>query len=260
MMNRVIGATFLLFFTLPVITWSTGQTVPSGREIAQQVHDRDLGQDSQSQVLMELISGGGQRRVREMTVLAKADGPIRKTIMRFTSPADINGTGFLSIEDGQGGTEQFLFLPALNRTRRIATTQKSRSFVNTDFTYEDMERRTVDDFEYLVAGIANLSGVETWILESRPKPGTHSQYGLVRLWIAQDLDVPLKIDYFDGHDQHIKQYRVLQLENIQGIWTETKVIMEDLPSGHSTTLETRDIRYNLGLSDNLFTQQNLEKW
>ncbi len=260
MINRVIVATFFFFFTLPVLTWSTGQTVPSGREVAQQVYDRDLGQDSQSQVRMELTSGGGQRRVREMTVLAKTDGPIRKTITRFTSPADINGTGFLSIEDGQGGTEQFLFLPALNRTRRIATTQKSRSFVNTDFTYEDMERRPVDDFEYLIAGVEDLSGVETWILESRPKPETQSQYGLVRLWIAQGLGVPLKIDYFDDRDQHIKQYRVLQLENIQGIWTETRVTMKDLSSGHRTTLDTRDIRYDLGLSDNLFTQQNLENW
>ncbi|GAB6059696.1 hypothetical protein JCM31598_28130 [Desulfonatronum parangueonense] len=195
-----------------------------------------------------------------MTMLTKEDGPIRKTFMRFTAPADISGTGFLSIEDGRGATEQFIFLPALNRTRRIAASQKGRSFVNSDFTYEDMERRPVDDSEHQLTGSETLEGVATWILESRPKPDSDSQYGLLRIWVAQELDVPLKIDYFDRQDQHIKQYRVLRLEDIQGIWTETEVVMEDLTSGHSTILKTKEIRYNLGLADSLFTQQNLENW
>ncbi|TVQ98189.1 MAG: outer membrane lipoprotein-sorting protein [Desulfovibrionales bacterium] len=232
----------------------------SPKQIAQRVYDRDVGQDSQSRMTMELISARGQHRIRELTVLVRDDGPIRKTFMRFTAPADINGTGFLSIEDGQGGTEQFLYLPALNRTRRIATAQKNRSFVNTDFTFEDMERRPVDDAEHAITGTESLGGVDAWILESHPKPTSNSQYGKVRIWVAQDIFVPLKIDFFDKQEQHIKQYRVLQLERIQEIWTETKVVMEDLGTGHRTILEIHSIHYNSGLPESLFTRQNLEAW
>lgn len=251
-----------LLAMIPVILLSLAAPAlaeqPSARNIAQQVYDRDVGQDSQRQMTMELISARGQSRVREVTMLIKDVGPVRKTLMRFTAPADISGTGFLSIEDGQGETEQFLYLPALNRTRRIATAQKNRSFVNTDFTYEDMERRPVDDAEHVITGSEALSGVSTWILESRPKPSSDSQYGMVRVWVAQDIFVPLRIDFFDNQHQHIKQFRVLQLENIQGIWTESKVIMEDLTSGHSTILDIQSIQYNTGLPDTLFTQQHLE--
>ncbi|SDB58314.1 Protein of unknown function [Desulfonatronum thiosulfatophilum] len=258
-MKKIITYLFVLML-MPFSTLATEHAPPSGRELAQRVHDRDVGQDSQSRVVMELISPGSQRRVREMTMLTKEDGPIRKSFIRFTAPADIRGTGFLSIEDGRGSTEQFIFLPALNRTRRIAASQKGRSFVNTDFTYEDMERRPVDESEHQLAGSEDLEGVAVWILESRPKPDSDSLYGLLRIWVAQELDVPLKIDYFDKQDQHIKQYRVLRLEDIQGIWTETEVVMEDLTSGHSTILATKEIEYNLGLADSLFTQQNLERW
>lgn len=258
----MLHATTLLVALLfwPMSIWAFSPEAPAGRELAQQVHDRDVGQDSRAQVRMELISARGQSRVREMEVLSREDGPILMTFIRFTSPADISGTGFLSIEDGQGGTEQFLYLPALNRTRRIAATQKGRSFVNTDFTYEDMERRPVDDSEHAITDSETIEGVDTWVLESRPKAASDSQYALIRLWVAKDLFVPLKIDFFDHRDQHVKQYRVQRLENIQGIWTETMVIMEDLTTGHGTVLETLHIEYNIGLPESLFTQQNLENW
>ena len=111
---------------------------PTGEELARMVHDRDVGDDMTSRQTMELVPSEGTKRVRELDIVAADRAGLRRTLIRFTSPADIQGTGFLAIEDGQGGTEQFLYLPALKRTRRIVAGQKSRSFVNTDFTYEDV--------------------------------------------------------------------------------------------------------------------------
>lgn len=138
--------------------------------------------------------------------------------------------------------------------------QKSRSFVNTDFTYEEMERRPVDDSEHIIVGDESLNSVRCWIMESRPKDGSNSQYTMVRSWVAQDMLLPLRVEFFAGGETPIKRYAVLQLESIQNIWTETKVAMEDLSSGHKTTMETTDIQYNTGLSDSIFTQQALERW
>jgi hypothetical protein len=249
-----------------ILLWSlvypslSAHAQPSGQELARQVHDRYVGEDSVSRQTMELASATGQKRVRELNISVLDKGGARSTLLRFVSPADIQGTGFLAIEDGQGKTEQFLYLPALNRTRRIVAGQKSRSFVNTDFTFEDMERRPVDDSEHVILGEESLNNVRCWIMESRPKTGTDSQYTSVRSWVAQDMLLPLRADFFAGGETPIKRYAVLQLENIQDIWTETKVIMEDLLSGHKTTLETTTIQYNTGISDSIFTQQALERW
>jgi len=241
-------------FSLPV------HAQPSGHDLAQWVHDRYVGDDAVSRQVMELIPARGQKRVRELTIIGADRDGVRRTLIRFTAPADINGTGFLSIENDQGNTEQFLYLPALNRTRRIVAGQKGRSFVNTDFTYEDMERRPVEDSEHAVVGQENMGGVDCWILESRPKPGTDSQYSMVRAWVAQDMHLALRVDFFAGGKEPVKRYTVLQLENIQDIWTETKVAMEDLQSGHQTMLQTTEIQYNTGVQDSAFTQQALETW
>jgi hypothetical protein len=227
-------------------------------ELAQSVYDRYVGDDMTSHQTMELIPAKGQPRGRELDIIGADRNGLRRSLLRFTAPADIQGTGFLTLEDGQGGTEQFLYLPALKRTRRIVAGQKSRSFVNTDFTYEDMERRPVEDSEHVITGEESIGGVACWILESRPKPEAKSQYSAIKAWVAKDMLLPLKVDFFTGGKEPIKRYTVLQLENVQDIWTETKVSMEDLESGHRTVLETKNIKYNTGIQDSVFTMQALE--
>lgn len=256
---RFFGPTCSLAW-IAILLSAVAHAQPSGREVAQLVYDRYVGEDAVSRQIMELVPADGQKRVRELTITAADRNGLRRTLLRFTSPADIQGTGFLAVEDGQGGTEQFLYLPALKRTRRIMTGQKSRSFVNTDFTYEDMERRPVDDSEHAIAGEETLNNVPCWILESRPKPGTESQYSLVRAWVAQDMRVTLRADFFAGGQEPVKRFTVRELENIQDIWTETKVVMEDLQSGHATVLATSEIKYNTGVQDSAFAQQALEHW
>lgn len=256
---KFFGLLFCLLWLAGLLP-ATASAQPTGQELAQLVHDRYVGEDVVSRQIMELLPAGGEKRVRELSITAADRGSTRKTLLRFTSPADIQGTGFLALEDGQGGTEQFLYLPALKRARRIVAGQKSRSFVNTDFSYEDMERRPVEDSEHTIAGQETLNDVPCWILESRPKPRTESQYSLVRAWVARDIHLTLRTDFFAEGQQPIKRYTVLQLESIQDIWTETKVAMEDLQSGHKTVLETIEIKYNTGVQDSAFTQQALEHW
>ncbi len=250
----------ITFLTLACcLTLSSALAQPSGEELARSVHDRYVGDDMTSIQTMELIPAKGQTRVRELEIIGADRDGLRRSLLRFTAPADIKDTGFLTLEDGQGGTEQFLYLPALKRTRRIVAGQKSRSFVNTDFTFEDMERRPVEDSDHAITREESIGGVDCWILESRPKPASESQYTMIRAWVAKEMLLPLKVDFFTGGPDPVKRYTVLQLENIQDIWTETKVSMEDLDSGHKTVLGTSQIRYNTGVQDSVFTVQALEK-
>jgi negative regulator of sigma E activity len=132
--------------------------------------------------------------------------------------------------------------------------------VNTDFTFEDMERRPVADSEHVVTGEESIGGVACWLLETRPKPEAESQYSTIKAWIAKDMLLALRVDFFKKDQEPVKRYTVLQMENIQEIWTETKVSMEDLETGHKTVLTTTEIKYNSGIKDTAFSVQSLETW
>ena len=232
----------------------------SGKELAQKVYDRGNGDDSTAHSVMKLINKRGNERIRDFTTYSKDYGPLIKQLIRFTSPADIEGTGFLSIEKSEGETDQFLYLPALRRTRRIVSSQKSNRFVNSDFTYEDMERRPVEDSEHKIAGEDKIGNIDCYILESRPKEECDSQYSLLKSTIAKNIYIALHTEYYDKKEKLIKKYRIIKLEKIQDIWTETEVIMEDLKKKHKTILKINNIVYNTNLDDDIFARQNLANW
>jgi hypothetical protein len=183
-----------------------------------------------------------------------------RQLTRFTSPADIEGTGFLAIETAVGETDQFLYLPALRRTRRIVSSQKSSSFVNSDFTYEDLERRDVDDAEHVITGEDKIGKVACYVMESRPKKGTDSQYAMWRSKVAKGIYIPLYTEYYNKREKLFKTYKVTRLKKIQGIWTLNEVIMEDLRKKHKTILKINKVIYNQGLDDGIFTRKYLESW
>lgn len=247
----------LLTVSLPILAAAEEQL--TAKQLAQQVYDRYLGDDMKMQGTMQLISEKGHVRTREYILLRK-DGNNRKQLIRFSSPADIDGTAFLTLEKNNGTeTEQHLYLPALKRTRRIAASQKGRSFVNSDFTYEDMQRHPVKEWSYQLSGEETLAGSNCYILISTPKPGTDTQYGKLISWIEKKHLIPLKIDFYNKKGQQIKTYKVNKYEIIDNIATEIDVTMEDLDSGHKTRLQTKSIIYNSGLKDSHFTTRALER-
>ena len=121
-----------------------------GAQIARKVIDRDDGQDSTAKIRMLLINKKGGKRFRGLISVVKKYGDVSKIYMRFESPADIKGTAFLTWENKDGDDDQFLYLPALRRERRIVSSQKSNSFVNTDYTYEDLQSREVEQDDHRV--------------------------------------------------------------------------------------------------------------
>jgi hypothetical protein len=229
-------------------------------QVAQLTYDRYLGDDMQMRGTMELISRNGHVRSRDFISLRKDSAAERKMLIRFTAPADIDGTAFLTIDaDNSSKTEQHLYLPALKRTRRIVASQKGRSFVNSDFTYEDMQRHPVEAWDYQLEGEETISEHACYILVSMPQPDTDTQYGKMVSWIEKTHFIPLQTIFWDKNGQQAKSYTVNSFSMIDNIATETDVVMEDLHSGHKTRLKTIEIKYNSGLQDALFTTRALER-
>jgi len=228
-----------------------------GPILAQKVYERDDGKDAYAKMCMVLIDKRGKKRTRFLLTATKDYGALSKTYTRFTSPASINGTGFLTWENEDRDDDQFLYLPALRRVRRIVSKQKTSRFVNTDYTYEDMQKRKVEKDHHRILRSEPYNNYECWVLESIPRESDNSQYGRRVSWIVKDIYVPIKTEYYDKKNRLIKVFTARHLDKIDGIWTIVDSEMHDHNRRHRTLMNTLAIKYNRGIPDRVFTKRYL---
>jgi hypothetical protein len=253
----------VLMLLLASIAWSVpaiADPMEKGRAIAQAVYDRPTGTDTTNRGRMILTEAGRSPRIRELLTFRKnhGDGNIA-TLIRFTAPGDIANTGLLTLDHEDETTDQWVYLPALGQSRRIPSARKGGRFVGSDLLFEDLQDRKVhlDDHRFL--GVETHEGVETEVLESVPVDPANSVYGKRVSWVHPELSIPLRIDFFrPGADEPYKRFTLERVELIQGYWTETDSVVEDLESGHQTRLVSDVTVHDRGLPDTLFSQRALE--
>ena len=255
-MKKIILAILALFIFTPQV--ALAQTVDAG-ELMRQSFNRDDGTDTSFEIEMILVDKAGDTRERELLIQTKDYGELLKTYIEFIAPADIKGTKFLSIENAEGDDTQYLYLSELGRARRIVSSQKNLRFVNTDFTYEDVQRRRPDKDNHRFLKEAQYSGFSCAVIESIPKDSSNSQYGKRISWIDKKSLVALKIEYYNQRDELCKVFKVTELGQKSGIWTTLETRMEDLKQNHETLMKAKEVTYNQGLSDEIFSLRNLEE-
>ncbi|HXH05298.1 MAG TPA: outer membrane lipoprotein-sorting protein [Vicinamibacterales bacterium] len=232
--------------------------------VARQVDARDTGRDSRAEIRLRLHDRRGRVRERALVLLARRDPAGDRLLIRFTAPADIAGTGFLVRERKGGEDERLLYLPSLGRVRRIAGAEAQESFVGTDFTYEDIGGRELDDYVYALpdenAVWISPSGARhaAWLLESRSRDAS-TRYPRVRSLVRKDNFVVVSAEIFDRSGERRKRYGVRRLEPVEGIWTVLEAEMADLAEETRTELVVERIDYNVGLSEAAFSRRELEK-
>jgi hypothetical protein len=192
-----------------------------GLKLAQQVYDRPDGKDASSVVKMILKSKSGQTRERELSLfMLDKGGGERWSLMRFSLPTDVEGTGLLTMDHPGDASEQWLYLPALDRVRRISSTRKGGRFVGSDFFYEDLRDREPDMDTHEIAGEEKVGGLNCVKLVSTPVDPGNSVYSRRIAWIHPDTLVPLRIDFFERRrEEPTKRLMARKLKKIQGYWT-----------------------------------------
>ena len=239
----------------------------TGIEIAQKVHDRDEGDNLTSQMTMTLIDKNGHKRVRSLKTYAKDKGEDTLKLMFFLTPADVQNTGFLTYdyEDSSKDDDQWLYLPELRKVKRIASSDKSSSFMGSDFTYSDMTSRNVEDYRYKIMKEPVVKGHKTWQLLVTPKTQKivdETGYTKSIAFIRQDNFVVVQSLNYIKLGKKLKYMMVTGLEKIDGIWTATKIQMvtkKGKKTLHKTVLEFSDIKYNQDLEESFFTTRTIEK-
>ena len=233
--------------------------------IARQVDQRDTGRDSRLTMQMRLFDRQGRARERTLTVngLRGQGAAGDRVLVRFTYPNDIAGTGFLVWERPGGDDDRFLYLPALSRVRRISGAERQESFVGSDFTYEDIGGRALEDYAYTLveenASWADASGVRhpAWRLESKAKDAD-ATYPKVISTIRKDNFVVVAADVFNRRGERAKGYRVTRLAQVQGIWTVMGSTMANEIDRTRTELAVTEARYDTGLAERDFSRRELE--
>ena len=246
--------------TASVLMTSTAQADDPGLALAQRVYDRADGQDATSSVTMSLTEEGRSPRVRSMVLYRlSGEGGEVSTLIRFTEPADIAGTGLLTLDAADGESNQWIYLPAMQRVRRVDSNRKGGRFVNSDYYFEDLRDRKPTMDTHRVIGQETIAGVACEVLESVPVEAGNSVYLRRVSWIDPVSLLPLRVDFFEKDaEQPSKRLEVVVRDQVQGYWTVMDSTLSDLRSGHRTRLVVERIAYDRGLPTRLFSSKALE--
>jgi hypothetical protein len=247
-MNRV----WTLLSLIPILH---GQ---SADEIAQKAQERTLSKTEHYVGTLEVI--GSHQKVTEKRWIFDRIGSHgnSKSILRFTAPPEVKGVALLVVNHPDKASDQWMWTPALERDRRIALQDRSARFFGTDFSFEDLEERDVNQFSYKLLGEETAAGASCWKLESRPKQSKASQYTSSELWIRKDNYAITRIDHYKK-ESVVRRILYSDIENIQGIWSPKTLEITDLPRNSSTVMKIEDLRYNLPMQDSDFTVEALRR-
>jgi hypothetical protein len=181
-----------------------------------------------------------------------------KSVIRFTAPGEVKGVALLVVNHPDRASDQWMWTPAIERDRRIALQDRSTRFFGTDFTFEDLEERDVNQYEYTLLGEEPVDGAPCWKIQAVPIRSKSSQYTSTIDWIRKDDYVLAQVESYIT-TKVVRRLKYSNISDIQGIWTARERTMTDLRRGSITRLLLDKIEYNVPLSDALFTLQGIRR-
>jgi len=201
---------------------------------------------------MVLNAGGGQS-VREFSYKAQNISGGNQSVLVFSWPGDIRDTGLLTISSAGRSDDQWIFLPAARRVKRISSSSRSGSFVGSEFAYEDMVDQDLNDFSYL------------WVREEgccdvvERYPTYASGYEKQVVWYSKSSGLPQQIEYYPKRGNKSKVLKISGYRNYGSVWRPSQMMMSNLLTGRSTSLSWNNYRFNIGLGSGDFTTRALER-
>ena len=268
--NSKKNLSFIILAAFALLTyWPANKALAlNGREIMERVNERETGDRSTSEMEMILIDKKGRKRVREIRSFGMEKGEDSLSLMFFLSPADVKNTGFLTFDYDASGKDddQWLYLPALRKTKRIASGDKSGSFMGSDFNYSDMTSPDLDEYEYTLMKETEVRGKPVWQIKAVPKSKEEieeSGYTQSVLFVRQDNYVVVRGVRWVYKKKRNKYLDVKKLEQIDGIWVNTEMQMTT-KSGkktlHRTIIRSKNTKFNQeSVNADFFSIRRLEK-
>jgi outer membrane lipoprotein-sorting protein len=232
-----------------------------GLAIANEADKRDTGwTDQVADMSMTLKNKQGDSSTRVMNITTfEVPGDGDKSLITFDSPKDIKGTAFLSHTHSLTPDDQWLYLPALKRVKRISSSNKSGPFVGSEYAYEDLSSQEVEKYKYKWLRDDTLNGRESFVIERFPQY-EHSGYTRQIVWLDKEMYQPLQLEFFDRKNSQLKTLQFLDYKQyIDQYWRPGSMQMTNHQNGKSTTLSWTDYKFKNGLSDRDFDKNTLKR-
>ena len=256
-MSRQVGRVGLVALALALLPLAV-HTADSARQIVEEAQQRTDAKSHRYEGLLQVFDSKGNIGDKRWTFERLGAHGNSKAVLRFTAPAEVKGVALLVVNHPDRASDQWMWTPALERDRRIALQDRSTRFFGTDFSFEDLEERDVNQFDYTLAGEEPVDGAACWKIQSTPRESKSSQYTRSIVWIRKDTYSILRIENYIK-DQAVRRLAYRDYEKVQGIWTARQLEMADLRRGSRTRLTLDKLAYNVALKDEDFMLQAIRR-
>ena len=230
----------------------------NARQIIEESQKRTDAKSQRYEGLLQVFDAKGKIADKRWTFERLGSHGQSKVVLRFTAPAEVKGVAMLIVNHPDRASDQWMWTPAIERDRRIALQDRSTRFFGTDFSFEDLEERDVNQYDYALAGDDAVDGAACWKIQSTPKESKASQYTKSLVWIRKDNYAFARIENY-VKDQVVRRMSYMDIQNVQGIWTAKQLEMADLRRGSRTRLTLEKLEYNVPLKDEDFTLQAIRR-
>jgi hypothetical protein len=240
---------------------------PDGLEIMQRSREASKLDGMEAISTLRIYDAKGRERVRQTSMASRLfdNGATEKRIIRFLSPAEVKGTGMLIYDYDQKNDDMWIYMPALRKTRRIISNEKSKSFMGSEFSNADMAAPSFEDFNYRAIGSDVIAGTECWIVEVIPaSEDIMDEVGYDRqlAWIGKQDFVFRKAEYYNEDDELFKQMLSTDVKKIDQAgkkYMATRMEMNNIQNGRKSVLTIDKIQYNPDVKEEYFTLGYLER-
>ena len=226
------------------------------RQIVEEAQRRTDTTSQRYEGLLQVLDSQGKVADKRWIFMRLGSHGNSKAVLRFVAPAEVKGVALLIVNQPDRASDQWMWTPALQRERRIALQDRSTRFFGTDFSFEDLEERDVNQYNYRLLGEEPIDGAPSWKIESGPSEKKISQYTRSIIWIRKDTYEVAQIENYIKSDV-VRRLKYSDFARVQGIWTGRRLDMNDLRRNSRTILTLEKLQYNIPLKDEDFTLQAL---
>jgi outer membrane lipoprotein-sorting protein len=245
-------AVVFAFFVVPIYA------ADNVRQIVDEAQKRTDAKSQRYEGLLQVFDSKGRVSDKRWSFERLGSHGNSKAVLRFTAPAEVKGVALLVINHPDRASDQWMWTPAIERDRRIALQDRSTRFFGTDFSFEDLEERDVNQYDYTLLGEEPIDAAECWKIQWTPKESKSSQYTKSIVWIRKGDYAFARIENY-VKDQVVRRLNYSDIRNVQGIWTARQMEMSDLRRGSRTRLTLDKLEYNVPLRDESFTLQAIRR-
>ena len=258
-MNRFLAfVIFVIFVSSRYAGGGVAYAADDARTIVTEAQHRTDAKSQRYEGVLQVFDAKGKITDKRWTFERLGSHGQSRAVLRFVAPPEVKGVALLVVNHPDRASDQWMWTPAIERDRRIALQDRSTRFFGTDFSFEDLEERDVNQYDYMLLGEESIDDAPSWKIQSTPKRTRSSQYTRSIVWIRKDSYAFARIENY-VKDKLVRRLNYSDIQNIQGIWTARQLEMFDLTRGSRTRLTLEKLQYNLQLNAEDFTLQAIRR-